>query len=97
VARVAAGVPIDFRAQVPAGNAAEKPNTWIRQGAEIMYLTSRTRSDEVEHIRNVLNNLVFPKGELFSRQVNEAYYDVAERVLPDRGSLIPGLRSGKAI
>jgi hypothetical protein len=83
IARRTAGEPIDFRAEVPAGNAVEKLHTWKRQGAEIMYLTSRTRSDEIEAIRYVLNKFGFPAGELFFRQGSEAYKDVAERVLPD--------------
>jgi hypothetical protein len=83
LARQAAGEPIDFSAEVPAGNAVEKLQTWQRQGAEIMYLTSRTRSNEIEDIRSVLRRFGFPEGELFSRQENEAYKDVAERVLPD--------------
>jgi hypothetical protein len=83
IARQPAGEPIDFRAEVPAGNAVEKLQTWKRQGAEIMYLTSRTRSDEIEDIRHVLRKFGFPQGELFSRQESEAYKDVAERVLPD--------------
>ena len=83
IARQAAGEPIDFSARVPAGNAVEKLQTWKRQGAEIMYLTSRTRSDEIEDIRYVLSKFGFPEGELFFCQESEAYKDVAERVLPN--------------
>jgi hypothetical protein len=83
LARKEAGEPIDFSAQVPSGNAVEKLQTWRRQGAEIMYLTSRTRSDEIKDIRSVLRKYGFPEGELFFRQKGEAYKDVAERVLPD--------------
>jgi hypothetical protein len=83
LAGAAAGVPIDFRAEVPTGNSVEKLHTWKRQGAEIMYLTSRTRSDEIEDIRYVLHKFGFPEGELFFRQEGEAYKDVAERVCPD--------------
>ena len=84
-AELAASQPIDFRAEVPAGNAVEKLRAWRRQGAEIMYLTSRTRPDEIEAIRYVLDKYSFPEGELFFRrsQEDEAYKDVAERVLPD--------------
>ena len=83
IARQEAGEPIDFRAEVPAGQAVEKLNTWKGQGAEIMYLTSRTRPDEIEDIRYVLSKYSFPEGELLYRQEGEAYKDVAERVLPD--------------
>lgn len=83
LARQAAGEPINFRAEVPAGNAVEKLHTWKRQGAEITYLTSRTRPNEIEDIRYVLRKHGFPEGELFFRQEGEEYKDVAERVLPD--------------
>lgn len=83
LARLAAGIPIDYSAEVPAGNAVEKLQTWRRQGAEIMYLTSRTHPDEIEDIRSVLRKFGFPEGELFYCQAGEAYKDVAERVLPD--------------
>ena len=77
------GPPIDFSAEVPAGDAVAKLRAWQRQGAEIVYLTSRTRPDEIEAIRSVLGRFGFPAGELFFRQAGEAYSDVAERVLPD--------------
>ncbi len=83
IARKTANKSHDFRAMVPAGNAVEKLHTWKRQGAEIMYLTSRRRPDEIEDIRYVLGKFGFPQGELFFRQKGEAYKDVAERVLPD--------------
>ncbi len=83
LARLAAGIPIDYSASVPAGNAVEKLQTWRRQGAEILYLTSRTRPDEIEDIRSVLRKFGFPEGELFFCQEGEAYKDVAERVVPD--------------
>jgi hypothetical protein len=77
------GPPINFGAEVPAGHAVEKLQAWRRQGVEILYLTSRTRPDEIEAIRSVLDRFGFPAGELFFRQAGEAYSDVAERVLPD--------------
>lgn len=55
VRRVSAGLsPRDFSGSVPVGGAVEKLHAWQRQGAEIMYLTSRTRPDQVEIIRQVL-------------------------------------------
>jgi hypothetical protein len=84
IARQAAGgPPIDFSAEVPPGNAVDKLHAWRRQGAEIMYLTSRTQPDEIEEIRSVLDRFGFPVGQLFFRRAGEAYSDVAERVLPD--------------
>ena len=83
LAQQTAGRPIDFRAEIPVGNAVEKLHTWKQQGAEIIYLTSRTQPDEIEDIRYVLDKFDFPEGELLFRREGEAYKDVAERVLPD--------------
>ena len=74
--------PRDFSVSIPVGGAVEKLRVWQRQGAEISYLTSRTRPNEVETIRQVLQRYGFPQGELFFRQGDEAYRDVAERVTP---------------
>lgn len=73
----------DFGASVPVGQAVAKLQKWHRQGAEIAYLTSRTRADEVEAIRTVLRRHGFPEGQLWFRQPGEHYKDVAERVRPD--------------
>ena len=73
----------DWPAYVPIGNAAEKLGTWQRQGAKILYLTSRTTPDEVGSISAVLKNYHFPAGELLFRREGQQYKDVAERVIPD--------------
>ncbi len=80
---LAAQEPIDFRSSVPAGNAVQKLCAWHRQGAEIVYLTSRMEPKEIDDIRYLLDKFGFPEGELFFRREGEAYRDVAERVLPD--------------
>lgn len=74
---------IDYAAHVPIGHAVEKLRTWQHQGAQIVYLTSRTKPDQVAAIQNVLKRHGFPEGELFYRRSGEAYADVAERVMPD--------------
>lgn len=58
-------------------------NGWKDQGAEIIYLTSRTELDEVEDIRNVLKRHDFPEGELLFRQEDEDYKSIVERIVPD--------------
>ncbi len=80
---LAANEPIDFRSSVPVGNAVQKLRAWHRQGAEIVYLTSRSELEEINDIRYLLDKFDFPQGELFFRGKGEAYRDVAERVLPD--------------
>jgi hypothetical protein len=73
----------DFASYVPIGKAAGKLKGWSSQGAKILYLTSRTRPDEIEDIRDVLKRHGFPAGRLLFRQKGGEYRDVAERTAPD--------------
>lgn len=77
------GTTIRYTLKIPSGNAPAKLQTWKSQGAEIAYLTSRTKPDEIEIVRHLLDQYVFPQGELFYRHEGEEYKDVAERILPD--------------
>lgn len=73
----------DFASYVPVGNAVRKLQVWEEQGAEIVYLSSHKKAEDVEKDKVVLRNYGFPDGEVFFRQSGEQYSDVAERVLPD--------------
>lgn len=73
----------DFSNYLPIGDAVEKVKGWVKQGAEIVYLTSRMSEEEVAAIQNVLIRHDFPKGILEYRRAGEGYRDAAERVLPD--------------
>lgn len=73
----------DFTSSVPIGNCAEKISTWADQGAEIVYLTSRRKDDEIEAIRSALDAFGFPRGRLLSRKGSENYGEVATRERPD--------------
>ncbi len=73
----------DYASYVPVGNAVKKLKDWKNQGAEILYLTSRRKPDEIKQIRNVLKKHGFPDGELIFRQKDEDYKYVAERIIPD--------------
>lgn len=68
---------------VPIGNAVEKLQKWKLEGAEIIYLTSRTKQIEVDQIQKVLTQWKFPEGKLFSRGIREEYKDIAEKIAPD--------------
>ncbi|MDP3882303.1 MAG: hypothetical protein Q8Q31_05490 [Nanoarchaeota archaeon] len=72
-----------YESYLPIGKAVEKLKNWKLEGAEILYLTSRKKSEEIEEIQGVLNKQGFPKGKLLFRQDNESYKDIAERALPD--------------
>lgn len=74
----------DFKSYIPNGRSADKLTNWKLQGAEIYYLTSRTKSDEIEDVKYVLNKYHFPEVEnLLYRKEGREYKDVAEQLLPD--------------
>jgi hypothetical protein len=73
----------DWASYVPVGNTVTKLRTWANQGADILYLTSRTKPDEVEIIKGVLKKHGFPVGQLLFRREGQQYKDVAESVIPD--------------
>lgn len=75
--------PNYFANSAPLGNCITKIAEWKRQGATILYLTSRRTPEEVEIIRKTLSDYHFPEGELLFRRAGEEYKDVAERALPD--------------
>ena len=73
----------DWTSYVPIGGAADKLNIWKKQGAEIVYLTSRKKLDEVELIKGVLKKYDFPEGHLMFCYPGQTYGDVTESVMPD--------------
>src|SRR3989344_351355 len=73
----------DYKSYIPVGNAVKKLQNWKNDGAEILYLTSRRKPEEIKQIQNVLKKFKFPDGQLLFRQKNEEYKDVAEQIIPD--------------
>ncbi|MEI7919943.1 MAG: hypothetical protein WCH65_07450 [bacterium] len=59
---------LDYASYIPIGNAVEKIENWVSQGAEIMYLSSHEDIESVEKDKEVLKNYHFPKGEIYYRQ-----------------------------
>ena len=86
VRRIRDGINPDliyFKASVPIGNSVGKIRKWAGQGAEIVYLTSRRKREEIAAIQSVLDAFGFPKGELLFRTGSESYGEVASRERPD--------------
>lgn len=83
VRRVQAGDRPGYAGTIPIGKAVLKLQAWKRDGAEIVYLTSRREPAEIEKVRAVLEGYDFPVGEVFFRQAGESYAEAAVRVLPD--------------
>ena len=73
----------DFAAYIPVGNVVQKLQAWKQQGAEIVYLSSHMKEEDVEKDKIVIRNYGFPEGQVFFRLSGERYNETAERVLPD--------------
>jgi len=73
----------DFESYTPIGNAVQKIKNWKKEGAIILYFTSRKKTGEINDIKSVLKRYDFPIGKLLYRKNNERYSDIAERILPD--------------
>jgi hypothetical protein len=73
----------DFASYVPVGDVVRKLQAWKEQGAEIVYLSSHRRVEDVEKDKQVLRVHGFPDGQVLFRRTVEEYKDVAERALPD--------------
>jgi len=73
----------DFATYVPVGNVARKLQIWKKQGAEIVYLSSHKKDEDVEKDKIVLRYYGFPDGQVFFRHRGERYNEIAERFLPD--------------
>jgi hypothetical protein len=73
----------DFASYVPVDNAVTKLQRWRQQGAEIVYLSSHRKPEDVEKDKLVLQKHGFPDGPVFFRHGGDQYSDVAEAVLPD--------------
>jgi hypothetical protein len=73
----------DWVSYVQIGNAVVKLEMWAAEGAEIIYVTSRTEPSEIKNVGEVLKKHSFPDGRLLYRQGNQQYKDIAEQVAPD--------------
>lgn len=67
---------------VPIGNAVQKLTSWKSQGADISYLTSRRKINQLEEVRQVLKKYNFPEGQLLFRNEGERYVDIVEKLMP---------------
>jgi hypothetical protein len=68
---------------VPIGNCVEKIRKWEEQGAEIIYITSRSTEKQVGGIKHLLEKYNFPGTKLLYRKKGQKYRDIVEAVMPD--------------
>jgi hypothetical protein len=73
----------DFTSYLPIGESPKKLAEWDNQGHQILYMTSRTKPNEIQAIRDVLAKQYFPEGALLHRSSDENYAQVVARNLPD--------------
>ena len=73
----------DYAGYVRVGEAAAKLQRWHGQGAEITYLSSHRKPENVAMDALVLERHALPPGPVLSRDPGESYADVARRALPD--------------
>lgn len=73
----------DFMSYVPVGSSNEKLDVWMRQGAEIIYLSSNKNLNDIKNDSFVLKKYGFPKGDILYRSGNLSYKDIAENIIPD--------------
>lgn len=72
----------NHRTYIPIGNAVSRLEAWHRQGAELIYCTSR-RGKQAEEIAALLKRYKFVGLKLYFREKGQAYKDLVEKVRPD--------------
>ena len=74
---------MDFASYIPVENATAKLKSWFEQGAEISYLSSHKKIEDLQKDKSVLTKYEFPEGEIYFRQSDEGYEDIVERIIPN--------------
>src|SRR5579875_2861883 len=82
------GTILDDRSNVESwilcGDAAAKLNSWRKHGSEIIYLSSKRKSESLEEVKRALCEGGAPAGLiLFRENAEEDYGDVAARASPN--------------
>ena len=67
----------------PIKNCVAKITNWEKQGAEIIYLTSRRKKISAESTRDLLKHYGFPGSTLYYRSKREKYKNIVEKVQPN--------------
>ncbi|MFD1178104.1 hypothetical protein ACFQ3W_17585 [Paenibacillus puldeungensis] len=72
----------NHKSYLPIGNCVEIIKEWKRQGANIIYCTSR-KGKQAEDIASLLKKYGFDGTELYYRSKGEEYKDIIERIQPN--------------
>lgn len=73
----------DFASYVPISDAVQKLGTWNAQGAEISYLSSHNKVEDVQKDEHILRKYDFPPGKVHFRRGDESYRELVMRIMPD--------------
>jgi len=73
----------NFQTYIPIGSAPKKLKLWTSQSIDLIYLTSRTKQNQIDQIKDVLIKYNFPKAKLLFRKPDQNYSDVVEKEEPD--------------
>ncbi len=73
----------ELDAYVPAEGVVEKLRCWSDQGAEIVYLSSHRKPENVAVDAEVVRAHGFPPGRILSRSPGQTYGELIVRELPD--------------
>ena len=73
----------DFADYVPVGDVVRKLRGWSLQGAELIYLTSHRKVEDIEKDKFVMRRYGFPDGPVLYRSGDETYADIVGRMMPD--------------
>jgi len=68
---------------IPIKNSVDIIKSWVRQGAEIIYCTSRKNSKEVNEVKDILTKHNFLGKRLYYREKDQNYKDIVEMVVPN--------------
>jgi hypothetical protein len=74
---------LDFASNVPTDGAVEKLNVWASRGAEVAYLSSHRKRDDVGLDERVLALHGFPIGPVHWRANADSCGDLVDRIGPD--------------
>jgi hypothetical protein len=74
---------MDFASYIPVDNAVMKLSSWHEQGAEISYLSSHKKIEDIQKDNSVLRKFNFPNGEILFRKSGEDYKDIVEKIVPN--------------
>ncbi len=74
---------ITDRGNLPSPGSVAKVDSWSRDGAEMLYLSSNKKSEKVREDEAWLMRHGFPKGQVHYRREGDEYWNVAERLQPD--------------